>query len=106
MIKTLKELVGLVVGSEDTIVLSDMNVVVTKDSFDTFFDIGTKSPYYVKSVKLPNDLIIMIFNDITFFNATSYRVTRTLLYYMLGFNPKLSVKELATIDHILRGVFE
>lgn len=106
MIKTLKELMELNVGSEDTITLFNANVVVTKDSFNTFFDTEIKDPFYAKSVKIPNDLIIMIFNDVTNFNATSYRVTRTLLYYMLGFNSKMLVKELATLDQILRAVIE
>lgn len=113
MIKTLKELISLNETEEGVIMRGGIKVTVTKDSLDTFFNIETKtSPHiysktvyaYTKTVKLPNSFIEMIHNDVTSFNATCDNITGTLLYYMAGYNPSMTAKELITMDQIIRGL--
>lgn len=103
MIKTLTDLVSMKVNDKDFIEREDVKIIVEKSYYETFFKINKNNTSYAKCASVPNALLVTIANDVCNFKKVSNR-TCTILYYMSGYNPKTTVRQLTTIDTIIGGL--
>ena len=94
------QLANMDVNDERVIMMDDAKIAVTKDEYDTTFEIESRSHIYSKCVSVPNTLIEILANDILNYSVVSTR-TSTILYYMAGYRPRMSLKELTTVDTII-----
>lgn len=97
------DLVAMDVNSKDFIELEDVKIIVEKDDYETFFKITTSDTFYANCVSAPNTLLDTIVNDDYNFKTVSNR-TCTILYYMSGYNPKMTARQLTTLDTIIGGL--
>ena len=100
MIDSVAELANMKVNDEGVVIMTDAKVTVTKDEYDTTFEVETRSCFYARCVSVPNDLIEMLAKDILNYSVVSTR-TNTILYFMAGYSPRMTLKELTTIDIII-----
>lgn len=100
VIRTLVQLANMDVNDECVIMMDDAKIAVTKNEYDTTFEIESRSCFYSKCVSVPNSLIEMLANDILKYSVVSTR-TSTILYYMAGYRPCMLLKELTTVDTII-----
>ena len=94
------QLANMSVNDERVIMMDDAKIAVTKDEYDTTFEIESRSRFYSKCVSVPNNLIEMLANDILEYSVVTNRTT-TILYYMDGYRPRMSLRELTTVDTII-----
>lgn len=100
MIGSLTDLVNMKVDDEGVVMMADAKVTVTKDEYDTTFEVDARSCFYARCVSVPNGLIEMLAGDILNYSVVSTR-TNTILYYMAGYSPRMTLKELTTVDTII-----
>lgn len=100
MIGSLTELANMKTNDEGVVIMADAKVTVTKDEYDTTFEVETRNCFYARCVSVPNNLIEMLANDILNYSVVSTR-TNTILYYMAGYSPRMTLKELTTVDTII-----
>lgn len=103
MIKTIAELVSMKVNDKDFIEREGAKIIVEKSYYETFFKINKNNTSYAKCTSVPNTLLVTIANDACHFKTVSNR-TCTILYYMSGYKPKMTVRQLTTIDTIIGGL--
>lgn len=100
MISSIIVLANMKANDEGVIMTEDAKVTATKDEYDTTFEIESRSQFYSKSASVPNSLIETLANDMLSYSTVSNR-TSTILYYMAGYRPYMTLKELTTVDYII-----
>lgn len=93
MISSITELANMKTNDEGVVMMADAKVTVTKDEYDTTFEVETRNRFYTRRVSVPNNLIEMLANN----SITSNRI----LYYMAGYSPRMTLKGLTTVDTII-----
>lgn len=103
MIRTITDLTALKVNSGDFIEREDVKIIVIKDDYEIVFKIAESNTSYARRVSVPNSLIDIIAHDNYYFKTVSNR-TCTILYYMAGYNPRITARQLITLDSIIGGL--
>ena len=99
-IKTLAELANMGTNDEGVFMIDDAKITVTRGEYVTAFEVETRSNFYARCVNVPNTLIDMINYSAT----CKSNSTNTILYYMAGYDPCMTLKQLTTVEIIIGGL--